>query len=274
MGSRRAHEGRDGQKMQQTPLSLVERVPSWVGTTLGVVLVLTTIMLLGSGRLNPLGALERFSRGDGDPTSYSLIHPPVDGERLVSFDPCQPIRYVVNPGVASEELQQQLELAVAAIEEATGLDFVYEGITSEKPSVERELRQPERYGDGWAPALIAFTDPMQFPELVGDPAGGAIPWAVYGEDDEPYYATGLVILDTPDLASVSSENGRTRVQGLIMHELAHLVGLDHVQDTTQLMNEGQIYRDDFGAGDLAGLERMGSGSCAPPSSSPSAAAPR
>ncbi|MEX5235967.1 hypothetical protein [Kocuria arenosa] len=235
---------------------------------------MTAIMLVGSGRLNVLGPLQDITRSDGDPTSYSLIHPPVDGERVVSYDPCQPIRYVVNPGVASDELQQQLNPAVAAVEEATGLDFVYEGITSEEPSMERELRLPEKYGEGWAPVLIAFTDPDEFPVLEGDPAGGTSPQAVYGHDQEPYYVTGFIVLDTPELAASLQGDGESRVRGLVMHELAHLVGLDHVNDTTQLMNEGKVYREDFGAGDLAGLERMGSGQCAPANSSSSATVSR
>lgn len=48
-----------------------------------------------------------------------------------------------------------------------------------------------------------------------------------------------------------------------MHELAHVVGLDHVDDPTQLMyaeNSGQL---DFGAGDRAGLALLGTGECVP-----------
>jgi hypothetical protein len=46
-----------------------------------------------------------------------------------------------------------------------------------------------------------------------------------------------------------------------MHEVAHLVGLTHVQARTELMyskNNGQLT---FGPGDLEGLRQLGGGPC-------------
>ncbi|WP_240721531.1 matrixin family metalloprotease [Pseudarthrobacter sp. NamE5] len=56
-------------------------------------------------------------------------------------------------------------------------------------------------------------------------------------------------------------DGSALVRAVIMHELAHVVGLDHVNDPTQLMyeeNSGQL-----GTGDRTGLAMLGSGECVP-----------
>ncbi|MGJ9411746.1 matrixin family metalloprotease [Aeromicrobium sp. CF4.19] len=65
------------------------------------------------------------------------------------------------------------------------------------------------------------------------------------------------MLDGPQLASLDSERSRA----VLLHELAHLVGLDHVDDTDELMypTSGPL---EWGPGDLAGLEALGEGRCA------------
>ena len=73
--------------------------------------------------------------------------------------------------------------------------------------------------------------------------------------------TGQVSLDGPALAEDVERGHPEAVQAVIMHELGHLVGLDHVDDPTELMapvNTGQ-YR--FGPGDRQGLADLGSGPC-------------
>jgi hypothetical protein len=56
-------------------------------------------------------------------------------------------------------------------------------------------------------------------------------------------------------------NGRDLARAVVMHELAHVVGLDHVDDPGELMHDQNVGTLDFGPGDLEGLAALGSGSC-------------
>jgi predicted Zn-dependent protease len=63
-----------------------------------------------------------------------------------------------------------------------------------------------------------------------------------------------VILQRPD--------GNQVVRAIVLHELAHLVGLGHVTAVNQLMYpQSQRGVIEFGTGDLTGLAALGRGSC-------------
>ncbi len=50
----------------------------------------------------------------------------------------------------------------------------------------------------------------------------------------------------------------------MLHELGHLVGLDHVDDDSQLLHPETVPGvTDYAAGDLTGLSRLGQGPCVP-----------
>ena len=197
-------------------------------------------------------------------TAFVLQESPDPDQPFVAYDPCRPIHYVVRPDLAPPGTDQLIQQSVAAVSAATGLQFVYDGLTSEAPSKDREAYQPDRYGKKWAPVLIAWSTPEEAPDLGGRVAGigGSSSIQVQGE---PYvYITGQVQLDAPALTeTLAFPDGSALVRAIIMHELAHVVGLDHVNDPTQLMyqeNSGQL---DFGAGDRAGLALLGTGKCVP-----------
>ena len=46
-----------------------------------------------------------------------------------------------------------------------------------------------------------------------------------------------------------------------MHELGHVVGLDHVKDRHELMNPEYLGLDTWGPGDRQGLAVLGAGPC-------------
>ncbi|HEX6418878.1 MAG TPA: matrixin family metalloprotease, partial [Acidimicrobiales bacterium] len=77
--------------------------------------------------------------------------------------------------------------------------------------------------------------------------------------------TGLVVIDGPQMAELlAGPGGREAVRAVLLHELGHLVGLDHVDDPGQLMQPvAQADLVAFGPGDLTGLAHLGRGACHP-----------
>ncbi|WP_235008790.1 matrixin family metalloprotease [Arthrobacter sp. SLBN-122] len=201
-------------------------------------------------------------------TAYVLQESPKAGQPLVAYDPCRPVHYVVRPDNALAGGDTLIREAVAAASQASGLQFVYDGTTAEAPSDDRQAFQPDRYGKRWAPVLIAWSTPDESHALAGDVAGlGGSGYAqAAGQPLLPLVlAAGQVRLDAPDLADIlaSRPQGAAEVRAVIMHELGHVLGLDHVKDPTQLMYAENMGVTDFAAGDRAGLALLGTGPCVP-----------
>lgn len=186
-----------------------------------------------------------------------------DAGRPVGYDPCRPVDYVVRPDGAPPYGDALLADAVAIVSGATGLVLRAAGTTDEPPTVDRPLIQPERYGDGWAPLLIAWSDEQEMPELAGEVAGVGGSAAVPGADGTGMWlVAGRVVLDAPDLTDLMQrENGYGQARAIVVHELAHALGLDHVSDPNELMNPVSSNRLDLGPGDREGLALVGQVAC-------------
>ncbi|WP_255769115.1 peptidase [Pseudarthrobacter sulfonivorans] len=197
-------------------------------------------------------------------TAYILQPSPDPGQRFVAYDPCRPVHYVVRPDNAPPGTERLIEQAVSMVSAASGLQFVYDGATDEAPSKTRSTYQPDRYGKQWAPVLITWSTPEESPDLAGKVAGtGGSAYAHI--PGEPYvFVAGQVTLDAPGLREILARtDGSLLVRAIILHELAHVLGLDHVDDPTQLMHEENSGQFDFAAGDRAGLALLGTGACVP-----------
>ncbi|GAB4067898.1 hypothetical protein GCM10028777_25290 [Angustibacter speluncae] len=194
-------------------------------------------------------------------SSYVFLHTePVTGEPI-GYDPCTPIRFEVRPEGAPPDGDAMVDEAIASVAAVTGLTFQRVGTTSRGPWDDAAVA-PMGFGQ-WDPVLVAWSDPVESPTLEGRVAGYArsVPAARAGGSS--YLRTGEVVLDGPGAeALLRRSDGRQQVVAILTHEVGHLVGLDHVDDPTQLMhaeNSGLITR--FGAGDLAGLRALGEIAC-------------
>ncbi len=214
--------------------------------------------LPAAGRVAP--GLERPEEVATDEGTYrfSLVH--ADDGSPVTYDACRPLRLVVNPDGAPEGSEGLVEEAAAEIADATGLTVEIVGETDERPLDGRPL-VVDRYGSEWAPSLVAWSDPEETPRLAGDVAGMAgSGYARRG--DEVAYVSGSMTLDGPQFAERLASGGRDRARGVVLHELAHLVGLQHVSDPSALMYpQAQPYVTELQGGDLAGLSALGQGGC-------------
>ena len=180
----------------------------------------------------------------------------------VTFDPCRPIEYVVRPDGAPADGDDLVAQSLQRISAASGLMFVDAGDTDESPSVERPNFMPQRYGDRWAPVLISWSDPVEYPQLSGAVIGVASSEPVEAQGGKLARVSGQVTLDAPQLAQQVRAGNRAVALAVITHELGHLVGLGHVGDERQLMYpSARPLVTDFGPGDLTGLSELGSGTC-------------
>jgi hypothetical protein len=176
----------------------------------------------------------------------------------VRWNPCETIHYVVNLDEAPPDSLGDVQEAIRRVSVATGITFEFDGPTSEQPIQRRPSYQPERYGDRWAPVLIAWVDPdessIAFAHSGHLAAGVAAPQIP--TDGEQILVSGWVAINADDPNPPGFD--LIGAQGpVVLHELGHVMGLDHVQSYGELMEGSGGGVTDFGPGDLEGLHELG-----------------
>jgi hypothetical protein len=242
------------------------RRPLVVGLLALGVLVAGAIALLG-----PAGSFARVgSTAGAPPDGAEHVGASSDGYRVwerredgqpVRWDPCTPIDLVLAPDGVPPGGREDLAAAIDRLRDATGLELRLLGTTDERPSGARLPYQPERYGERWAPVLVAWAEPHEDGVPLRDiDRGVGIPVALGGTGSgDRVYVSGQVVLniDRDDLVPGFADRA-TSWGATLVHELAHVLGLDHVDDPAALLytfpGEGPVA---FSAGDLAGLQAVG-----------------
>jgi hypothetical protein len=177
----------------------------------------------------------------------------------IRWNPCEPIHYVVNVGAAPAGSLQDVNDAVLRLSRATGIAFVFDGLSDEIAARPREVFQPERYGDRWAPVLVGWVDPrtssFDFAPDGHEAAGVAGPLF---PDPGPHdiYVSGVVAINVadPNMPGFGSPGAQGPV---VLHELAHVLGLGHFTAQGELMEPSGGGMTGFGPGDLEGLRELG-----------------
>lgn len=193
--------------------------------------------------------------------SYKFLATNEDGSP-VGYSPCRPLHYVVNAALAPAGAERLVDDAIRTVSLATGLTFINDGATTEAPAPTRAPYQKDAYGDRWAPLLIAWTTPEQAPQLKGPVIGtGGSTHFSYG-DGPKSFVTGSLELDSPQITEeLSRSDGAAYATAVILHELGHVMGLEHVDDPRQLMYPEIGAPDGLAAGDLNGLQALGRAQC-------------
>ncbi len=198
-------------------------------------------------------------------SGFRLIRHQDDGVTAVAWSPCRPIHVVVRRANEPAGGAAILTTAIATVSRATGLTFVDDGATAEPPVEDRRSYQLPRYGDRWAPVLITWATADEIPDMGIDVIGEAGPVGYGTASGDDAYVSGELHLDAVAMAEVlRGAKGRELATAVVLHELGHLVGLAHVNDTRQLMYpRAEAGRTTFGPGDLRGLAALGKGACQP-----------
>lgn len=206
---------------------------------------------------DPRRLVDRVEPPDGE-GGFEVEQWQSDGRTPVGFDPCKPVRWAVGGPEPSAEEDRLISGGFDELAAATGLVFVREQGAGETPRADRDAVQPERYGDRWAPVLVSFSTPARTVALEGRVAAVTVSRSVE-YDGSRWLVSGSVILDSGQIAEMPTRAARRRV---VLHALGHLLGLDDVTDSEQLMYPGATGPTELGSGDRRGLALLGDGACA------------
>jgi hypothetical protein len=234
--------------------------------TLTTVLIAALLIAVVAGAvgMGAVGLVPRKTKAFDDPTAYAFMDTNARGEP-VTWDPCLTIQLVVNNASAPEGSDALLAEAVERVNAASGLHLNIAGPTTQAPRPVKSARDLANGlpGSARAPVLVAWTTPDVVPGLKGSVVGlGGPVRRLANSLDRERYVGGSVSLDGPQLAQILRRpNGHAQARAVVMHELAHVVGLTHVANPTQVMAAESGTATEFGKGDLAGLAKLGSGGC-------------
>lgn len=244
-----------------------------IGLLLGVVLLIAGAGLVGLvGLLLDGGSVDQAATDPvaepSDETALAPLGASSDGYRVwarnddgtpVRWDPCSPIDLVLADGSAPTGWRADLESALERLTDVSGIRFRIVDTTEETPGLTRPAYQPARYGERWAPVLVAWADPGagDLPLRTFD-RGLAIPVAV-GPTGDRTYVTGQVVFNRArDDLAVGFDDRATSWGATILHEFGHLLGLAHADHPEELMatlpGDGPVR---LGPGDRAGLRAIG-----------------
>jgi hypothetical protein len=210
------------------------------------------------------------------PNAYSFLHVMEDGCTPVRFNPCEPVHYVQNSALAPPTGAADVREAFAKLSRATGITFVDDGETDEVARARSNHYLPERYGERWAPILVSWT---RFPSQGNDPTIQAVGRGI-GHRVGDVLVSGQLSLNVD---AVTDREARTPLDGgfgpeigsgvgaigpkgvtwgrIILHELAHVIGLGHTRDKGAIMypeSAEQTGRpSEFQQPDLQGIRYLG-----------------
>lgn len=196
----------------------------------------------------------RKSRG------YNILSKAAGYNYIARWNPCHKIHYKINARKSPRGgFVKDVRKAIKRVHGASGLRFKYQGRTKIVP----KARSTKPY-KGKTDLVIAWAKPKKRKVLkrLGGYGGGA--WghrrgARYGQ-----FYRGFVLLNSKYRYKYPKGFGKGPKHGygtrgqLLMHELGHSVGLDHVKSRKQIMFHYTLHRKaQWGNGDRRGLRKVG-----------------
>jgi len=215
----------------------------WVAV-LAVVMAVALVPRLGIGGAQDQKPVYAFLETNGDqPAAYSS---------------CRLIQVAVYPAGGPPDAEQLVREAVARVRGVTGLDIVVTGSYGGHAPNWNFQAAPFSTGD---PISVSWQDSSAIAELTDEIAGlGGSP-VISSPSGTRYRVAGTIALSRSYYALLNQRGDHDEALAVLLHEFGHVVGLDHVHSSRELMNEDNVGRTEFGPGDLEGLRRLGQGPC-------------
>jgi hypothetical protein len=218
-------------------------------------------------------AMSSAAPAQAGPTNYQLTYAsaPAGQRPMVRWNPCRSISYKVNVTYAATSTAARrlaaydVRVAMAKIAAATGLTFSYGGSTTEIPrsSGSTSWSSRQRAADiviSWVrQTSSSYRSDLLIRGSVG--TGGSV-WKIWSNGG-PYVAAigrGFTVLDSAMNSRFRPGFGSGVTRGaLLLHEIGHVMGLQHVSTSSELMYPTVLSRRAaaYGSGDLTGLRRVG-----------------
>lgn len=234
-----------------------ERGPVVPGLLVVAVILVGVFLLDPSANGQRLRELVGFGGTPEGEGAYAFAATQAGSAAPVTWNPCRDIEYVVNPAGAPDAWRGLVDGAIREVEDASDFEFADDGTTDD-----RDFDDRTDVSGRALPVLIGWADEEEVPRLEGDVAGlGGSSYVQRG--GRRTYVTGSVTLDSELFAELDDErNGEELMRAIVVHELGHVLGLDHVDDADELMYADNVGQTELGPGDREGLARLGDGGCA------------
>jgi hypothetical protein len=249
---------------------------SLVPCTLRTLLLTVLVGGLGIGLSTPL-LPSNLAGASGDRYNVSNWKDPQGKDHRVRWNPCQPaITYAVNPRLsgktkaARNSALEDVRRAFRRVGNRTGITFRFEGKTDEIPKNTSDESWADRQKA--AEIVVAWVNQSRSTARTNlmTNSGGGYPsgvggwmmraWTVSGGDWEAAIGRGFVAINSAhnDLYKPGYGAGMTR-GALLLHEIGHAMGLEHVGTTHEIMYPTMLNRShsNYKDGDRTGLKKVG-----------------